>query len=121
MSQQQLGAGSMVLFITVFTIFVMLSVSAAAANLNATGSKCGGTVADCMETGGGPADGGEEFLMDSETSSKFLAQMSATKHITPSVLKKDYVPCNNQLRYGNCLGLRHNPKPKCDYHNRSCR
>nr|GMC62229.1 protein RALF-like 33 [Ipomoea batatas] len=104
----------------VFTIFfVMLSTNVGPGEcLSATNLTVGGgTVADFMEAGGG-----EEFLMDSETNSRFLAQMPPTKggHLSYDNLKRRNVPCNAK-RYGSCPGLKRNPKSNCNYHNRSCR
>nr|GME14752.1 protein RALF-like 33 [Ipomoea batatas]GME20738.1 protein RALF-like 33 [Ipomoea batatas] len=104
-----------------FTFFVMLSTNVGAGEcLSATNLTAGGgTVADFMEAGGG--GGGEEFLMDSETSGRFLGQIRG--HISTDVLRKNYVPCGKSKtknRNVNCLGIKQNTKRPCDLRHRTC-
>nr|GMC67372.1 protein RALF-like 27 [Ipomoea batatas] len=76
------------------------------------GAECrgGGTVGDCMETGG------EEFLMDSETTRRLLA--GEKKPLSYGQLQKPQ-PCK-AYRYGSCLADKVGHKMNCNYYNKSC-
>nr|GMC59488.1 protein RALF-like 27 [Ipomoea batatas] len=95
--------GALLLLITLF-ITTQLSAGAAAE------CRGGGTVGDCMETGG------EEFLMDSETTRRLLD--TAGKHLVYTPLKKGAL-CNAN-RYGNCLADAVGVKMNCNSSNKSC-
>nr|GME20739.1 rapid alkalinization factor-like [Ipomoea batatas] len=88
------------------TLFITTQLSATA------GAECrgGGTVGDCMETGG------EEFLMDSETTRRLLA--GEKKPLSYVLLQKPQ-PCKAD-RYGSCLQDAVGVKMNCNNYNKSC-
>ncbi|MCD7460584.1 hypothetical protein HAX54_043852 [Datura stramonium] len=84
----------------------------------ASGLECNGTtsVGECLQL----ADGEEEFLMESETSTKLLAaggSKGSTNTLTYKSLDKPPV-CNANIN-GNCIGAKLNgPQRPCTYENR---
>ncbi|MCD7460585.1 hypothetical protein HAX54_043853 [Datura stramonium] len=84
----------------------------------ASGLECNGTtsIGECLQL----ADGEEEFLMESETSTKLLAaggRKGSTNTLVYPAIQKSKI-CNAKI-IGNCIGAKLNgPQRPCTYENR---
>nr|GLL18770.1 hypothetical protein MIMGU_mgv11b020204mg [Ipomoea trifida] len=94
------------LFLLVLLTFFVMS-----AKLSANPLAGAGTVGDFMETGG------EEFLMDSETTGRL--------HLVGKIVSLGYAamqkaPICNEQSYASCLGEQKNIRRGCAVYNRAC-
>ncbi|KAI8029750.1 Protein RALF-like 33 [Camellia lanceoleosa] len=104
---------SFVLLLMISLHFCICGAALAKKSNSMISGECNATIAECI------ADerGGEEFLMESETTRRFLASpASPVKHIVLQTQGKGPV-CKTRL-YGNCIGQANNYKRPCDTYNR---
>ncbi|XP_019185264.1 PREDICTED: uncharacterized protein LOC109180232 [Ipomoea nil] len=105
------------LLLSLFILAESLSTAAPTHSTN-SGRKCGGAAECTVSAAGG--DGGEEFLMDSQTATWLLSSLQDnTQKISYKGLQRP--PVCDAKRSGSCLADKVNGgNNKCDFHNRSC-